>query len=630
MISTCYLKGKGQTSSGLIFKISLVVCLGLVVIPSLRAGEVIQLDGFEHITSNYCAYYIDSTGCQTFDEITAIENNSGFREGVPEKLYNQFEDYAYWLYFKVKKDEDDWVFVLSDPYAGQVDFYNKTDDSLFHFQSGIERKFSLRTFAHTDHIFKFHFDDQETIDCYIRIKSIYRFSNNFLVTKENDIFRGSVKAYAIKGLLYGILILLVFYNATLFFLLRESVYLYYSFYLLTALVYIARDHFMGYQYVWPDYPDVNFYIVNFDKALLMIGFSSFSLVFLQLPLWKPRFYLVIFLNILFFVLLIVESILHVAVHLSDYLQPLVYVVIFAFAIQEFTQGKKYIRLYIIAFIGWFVGFFIFTSMGNDWFPSLKNSEWAPFAFNIGLIIETLIITIALIDRFRIMKENTIMLKNDNISVLEEKELLTEKINRELEGKVKERTQELYILNKELENKNEILEQQANEITNINILLDKDNYRLKKEMKRVTESKLFSQDFTYNEFLKVFPDDLSCFRHLAELKWTKGYTCKKCGSTQHSEGYRKFSKKCQKCGYDETVTAGTIFHQLRFPLNKAFYILFKTIRQGNTFSISEVAEEISLRKATCSSFRKKILDRKLTLNKSIKNEKLWKEIIFPND
>ena len=30
-----------------------------------------------------------------------------------------------------------------------------------------------------------------------------------------------------------------------------------------------------------------------------------------------------------------------------------------------------------------------------------------------------------------------------------------------------------------------------------------------------------------EFQERFPDDESCLKHLAELKWSSGYACKKC-------------------------------------------------------------------------------------------------------
>ena len=39
---------------------------------------------------------------------------------------------------------------------------------------------------------------------------------------------------------------------------------------------------------------------------------------------------------------------------------------------------------------------------------------------------------------------------------------------------------------------------------------------------------------------------------------------------HKESH---SKRCSKCGYLESATAYTIFHKVKFPLNKAFYILF---------------------------------------------------------
>lgn len=592
--------------------------------------DTIRVNKFDVDLHPLFEYYVDSTGNESFQEIKDKANKGEFVRGIPTQLYNQFEDYAYWVHFVVKKHDDDWLFVLSDPYAGKVDFYNVTSDSLYHFKSGVERPFSVRQFSHTDHLFKLHFDGDEHVECFLKLKSIYRFSPNFVVTRENDIFQGSVNSYYIRGVLYGVLILLVFYNAIVYVLLKESVYLYYALYLITAMLYVARDHFIGYQYLWPEYPAINFYVINFDKAFLMLGFSLFSVVFLHLYKELRKLKIVVLLNVLFLVLLLVEVFMSTHLMLSNYLEPIVYSVIFYYAIQEYKSGKRYIRLYLIAFTVWFIGFLIFTSMGKGWLPSLSNTSWAPFSFNIALLLETLIMTIALMDRFRVLKENTIHLKNENISMLKEKEQLVEKVNKELEQKVLERTEALNSANQELQQKNKLLKEQADEITKMNLSLDKDNYRLKKEMRKVIESRFFSKDFTYEEFLQIFADDLSCFKHLAELKWVQHFECKKCRHSKSTEGYRKFSRKCLKCGYDETVTAGTLFHQLRFPLRKAFFILIKTLRYGDDFSISELSEELDLRKATCSSFRKKIMLYKQVMPENLSGEMLWKAMIFPQE
>ncbi len=65
----------------------------------------------------------------------------------------------------------------------------------------------------------------------------------------------------------------------------------------------------------------------------------------------------------------------------------------------------------------------------------------------------------------------------------------------------------------------------------------------------------------------------CLKDLAELKWKEGYKCKRCGSELWWPGRKRFYRRCQRCGYDESPTAGTLFHKLKFGLLKAFRICF---------------------------------------------------------
>ena len=76
------------------------------------------------------------------------------------------------------------------------------------------------------------------------------------------------------------------------------------------------------------------------------------------------------------------------------------------------------------------------------------------------------------------------------------------------------------------------------------------------------------------FYKRFPDEESCYNYLAEIKWEEGYVCKKCGHTNYCRGRKPHSRRCTRCKYDESPTAGTMFDKCKFSLHLAFHIVFK--------------------------------------------------------
>ena len=67
----------------------------------------------------------------------------------------------------------------------------------------------------------------------------------------------------------------------------------------------------------------------------------------------------------------------------------------------------------------------------------------------------------------------------------------------------------------------------------------------------------------DQFNQYFQDEEHCLKYLASLKWDKGYNCKKCGSEKWWKGRLAYDRRCQKCGYNESPTAGTLFHKLKF-------------------------------------------------------------------
>jgi hypothetical protein len=106
---------------------------------------------------------------------------------------------------------------------------------------------------------------------------------------------------------------------------------------------------------------------------------------------------------------------------------------------------------------------------------------------------------------------------------------------------------------------------------------------------------------------LFNNDEACLSFLASLKWSEGFTCKKCGNTNYCHGKTPYSRRCTRCKTEESATTGTIFHNCKFPVSKAFYIAFNLCKGGVNLSTYEYARRLSLRQMTCWKFRTKVLN-----------------------
>ena len=72
-----------------------------------------------------------------------------------------------------------------------------------------------------------------------------------------------------------------------------------------------------------------------------------------------------------------------------------------------------------------------------------------------------------------------------------------------------------------------------------------------------------------DFRKQFKTEEDCLKYLVQIKWGNGYKCIKCGHNEYYKGRQWFYRRCRLCMYDESVTAGTLFHKCKLGLLRAF-------------------------------------------------------------
>ena len=107
------------------------------------------------------------------------------------------------------------------------------------------------------------------------------------------------------------------------------------------------------------------------------------------------------------------------------------------------------------------------------------------------------------------------------------------------------------------------------------------------------------------FKKRFTSKQECYLFLAELKWSAGYNCKRCQSNVYIKGKQPASRRCSKCGYDESPTVGTLFHKLKFGIDKAFEMLYEITTSKKGANSIWLAERFGVNQKTAWLFRQKV-------------------------
>ena len=125
--------------------------------------------------------------------------------------------------------------------------------------------------------------------------------------------------------------------------------------------------------------------------------------------------------------------------------------------------------------------------------------------------------------------------------------------------------------------------------------------------------IFKQDISLDFANELFEDSNKVLEFIADIKWKEGFVCRNCGHTNFCEGKTKASRRCTRCKKEESAAAHTIFHNVKFPLNKAFYIAYNVCVLGKDFSSYYYSDQLGLNQMTCWKFRKRIQDCMLKQN-----------------
>ena len=561
-------------------------------------------------------YLEDTLGTLTFEEVVdgRFHTNADF----------QPRDYktssAYWVKLRIHIPADDqrqWLIEFYDQTIDDLRVYAPTvagDYRLLQF--GDQFPFDQKTFQHKNfevlvdgkltgmQTFYFRFHSRAYVDIRIVLSTIDQFVHYAL------------NEYFLYGIFYGMILMIIMYNVLIYIAIRERKNLYYTFYILSVGIFAMCVDGIAYQYLWPNWSEWN--QVAHGVALFSVIFWSilFSRKFLNVSARAPRLARIID------AVLVLRSLWFVYALLFNHslfqqrnIEIIPLSIIFYASIYVWIRGYKPARFFVVAYGFLFVGFLVKALVMLSIIPISIPSY---YSLHVSFVVEMLFLSFALSDRVRILKSMRDRALFRIIKQHEENVSLKDKVNKELEQRIRLRTIELEDKNNLLREVNERLMLQTKEIAQINSILDLDNWKLKNNIKEILQNRLVNKNLTLNEFTRIFPDKLSCYRFLERIKWEESFKCTKCQNDKYITGKDHFSRRCTRCGYIESVTSNTVFHGIRFPIQKAFYLLYVTSNQRERFTLDQLSEMLDLRRNTIWSFRKKVEEILSTVDKPQKD------------
>ena len=91
----------------------------------------------------------------------------------------------------------------------------------------------------------------------------------------------------------------------------------------------------------------------------------------------------------------------------------------------------------------------------------------------------------------------------------------------------------------------------------------------------------------------FPCDDKCRDFLEDIRWPHGPACTRCGDMNVFEIGQRNQWECRSCGYQFSVTSGTIMHDSHLPLRKWFLTIYMMCESKKGISANQVKRTLGI-------------------------------------
>ena len=350
---------------------------------------------------------------------------------------------VYWVRFNLESSNaaGEWLLETGFPLLDRIDIYTDTNDGkgyLLVNTTGRDFPFSQRIIKHRNMVFPFSMQPGSRYSCLMRIKTDDGMIFPLTLWKKDAFMRKIQGENFLFGLYYGIIIVMFFYNLFLFVSIRDISYFFYILYIGFFGMFQISMNGLACQYLWSGSPWWTTHANPFFIGLSLVFAVIFSIRFLDTRKNTPV------LDVILRILLVI-SFIQVAgalvlpyslTILTGQLLPLACILtVTPAAIICLMKGNRSARFYLIAWSTFLAGIVLSTLRVMGLIPHNFLTE---HGMQIGSAAETMLLSLALADRIKIMEkekqdaqDQLIELKNREIDTLRRVKEKIEEANRRI-------------------------------------------------------------------------------------------------------------------------------------------------------------------------------------------------------
>jgi len=395
-------------------------------------------------------YFEDKAASVTLKEAQLLFKSGKFKETDADFNFG-FRDSQYWVFLplSVHKEDSisDWKEILLEfnyPHPDNIEIFrvvgNNPSEHIL--TLGDRELFANRPLLDSVFVIPEVLQVNENYQYWIKVNTTSSMMLLASVWEKNNYIEEKNHRLLAFGIYYGILMVMILYNIFIGFSTKDKSYLYYVGYIASFTLLQACLFGHAYQYLWPNSPALNDFMLPSSVLLSLIFALSFSRSFLQTEKYNPR------LDRILWVFTICNVAAFFLSFFAGYRASILIAIIlgigstasiFTVSINSILSGFRGAKLF---FVAWVTLLFSAVVMGLTGAGILPSNLFTRHVAQVGSAMEVVLLSLALAARINRMKA--------------EKHALEKQSKRKLEEKNRELNQALKLLTKNNTLKDEFL------------------------------------------------------------------------------------------------------------------------------------------------------------------------------
>lgn len=405
-------------------RLSVLFTLIMLIGGHCLAANELKIDGTltgQHDLAPYVSYYQDEQSSIKIEDILQGKLDKSWQKLSSSDINFGYSDSSFWLKLNIHAGvtQQDLLISSSYPVINVLDFFLVEEGGIIaSHRSGTVIPFVDRLIPHRYFLFPLAVEQGKQYQLYIRTQSESSVQLPLTLWHQQDFRQFNSKSLLALGLFFGCMLVMGFYNIFIFVMVRDVVYVYYFFYVLSLSTFLCLLNGLAYQYFWPGAVPWSPKTIAVTLSLALVFGAIFLKRFLGLYGNFPR------LNVMvggYAAMCLLVSLMAFWIPYSVSIKPIIFlsgfgaVLMFYVSVYCWRRGVTQAKFIVIA---WSVFLFGVLVICLNKFHILPRNSITEHSMQIGSMLEVILISLALGQRINLEKQSRITAEQEAVKTLQ--------------------------------------------------------------------------------------------------------------------------------------------------------------------------------------------------------------------